>query len=359
MDRAENRLALIELLGEDGRVQRTVDVHAWPVSLGRGLANTVVLDDAHVAAQQALIDWDEASATALLQVLPGLNPVRADGQVIAATRPLHSGVQLSLGRSQLRLRLRDEALPAECLLAGPATAIAAASADLAAAPAHAGAASASIAPAGVQHHRVHLLMALALFAVVLLSHWIGLDPGANFEAWVPVLLGLPFALVAWATLWALLSKLFQQRFDFRGHLTLALPWLLGWELIDIGWTQLATSLGAASMWRLSGLITAVLAAGWLVQHLRLVLPRHGRGIQVAMASGLLVWAGMTWTSHERRFDQWHSAPYMPSLPMPALRWHTAAPPETLVEAMRPMQARLQQRVQQAQRDEPQDGDTAD
>ena len=42
MDQPENRVALIELLGRDGRVQHSVDVMRWPVTLGRSRTNTVV-----------------------------------------------------------------------------------------------------------------------------------------------------------------------------------------------------------------------------------------------------------------------------------------------------------------------------
>ncbi|OYU75487.1 MAG: hypothetical protein CFE45_32705, partial [Burkholderiales bacterium PBB5] len=57
--RPEDRIALIELLDRDGRVRRAVDVHAWPVRLGRAIDNTVVLDDPHVAAHHATLLTDE------------------------------------------------------------------------------------------------------------------------------------------------------------------------------------------------------------------------------------------------------------------------------------------------------------
>ena len=44
MVHAEERLALIECFERDGRAGRTVDVHAWPLTLGRALSNRMVLD---------------------------------------------------------------------------------------------------------------------------------------------------------------------------------------------------------------------------------------------------------------------------------------------------------------------------
>ena len=78
MDRPEERLALIELLGRDARVQRTQDVRAWPLTLGRALDNTVVLDDPHVAARHATLAPD-ADGRLLLQVGDTVNGLRLLG----------------------------------------------------------------------------------------------------------------------------------------------------------------------------------------------------------------------------------------------------------------------------------------
>ena len=72
--RPEDRLALIELLDRDGRARRTLDVHAWPVSLGRALDNTWVLDDPHVAPHHAVLGVD-ADGHLLLQVGDSRNGV--------------------------------------------------------------------------------------------------------------------------------------------------------------------------------------------------------------------------------------------------------------------------------------------
>ena len=53
-----NAIALIELLDRDGRVRRTLDVHAWPLTLGRALDNSLVLDDPHVAPHHATLATD-------------------------------------------------------------------------------------------------------------------------------------------------------------------------------------------------------------------------------------------------------------------------------------------------------------
>ena len=52
---AARRLALLEVIGRDGRVLRSVDVQRWPLTLGRSLAADVVLDDPFVAPLHATL----------------------------------------------------------------------------------------------------------------------------------------------------------------------------------------------------------------------------------------------------------------------------------------------------------------
>ena len=79
MDRPEERLALIECFERDGRAGRTVDVHAWPLTLGRALSNHVILDDAYVAARHARIE-PGSDGRLLLTVLDTANGVAVDGR---------------------------------------------------------------------------------------------------------------------------------------------------------------------------------------------------------------------------------------------------------------------------------------
>jgi hypothetical protein len=116
------------------------------------------------------------------------------------------------------------------------------------------------------------LMGAGLLVFQAASQWISLDPGADFGAWLPVLLGVPVALMMWCGVWALLSKLFNHQFDFSGHLKLALPWMLAIAVAQAIWPQLAASLSLPSMWRLTPLLVVVLTAFLVRAHLAHVLP---------------------------------------------------------------------------------------
>lgn len=331
MERPEERVALIEWLDRDGHVQRGADVHRWPLSLGRALDNTVVLDDPHVAAHHAVLDLD-AEGRLQLQALPSLNGVLLDGQAVperAALPPAEAVLQL--GATRLRLRTAAAALAPERALqrARPASG------------------------------RRTLAAGLGVLALTLGETWLGLDPGADYSAWLPLVLGLPVALALWCGLWALLSKLFQHRFDFNGHLRIALPWLLAATLVDQLWPVLTAALALPALWMAGSALQSLLLVLMLHAHLRHTLPLHQRAVTVAVAAMAITGVGfttaLTWRSH----DSLVATPYMSTLPMPALRVAGTVPSATLVADMAPLAGRLAERVAEARKDDEEAGLPAD
>jgi pSer/pThr/pTyr-binding forkhead associated (FHA) protein len=326
MERPEDRVALIEWLDRDGHVQRCVDVAAWPLSLGRALDNTVVLDDAFVAAHHARVAPDDTGQLQL-QALPSRNGVVLDGRALndGCTALPAAGATLQLGTTRLRLRLNGAGEPL-----APEKPM----------PAHAS--------AGL---RGTALAAAALMALVMAEVWIGLDPGADYTAWLPLLLGMPLAVALWCGMWALLSKLFQHRFDFSGHLRIALPWLLGMTLLSQLWPQLMAALAWPRFWMAGGALESLLMVLLLHAHLRHTLPLHRRAVTAVVAvlavAGAGFTAALTWRSH----DSLVAAPYMSTLPPPALRLGGTAPSAELVQDMAPLAALLAERVAQARKDE--------
>lgn len=329
MDRPEQRLALIECFERDGRPGRTIDVTAWPVTLGRALHNHVVLDDAYVAPSHARIEPD-ARGRLLLTVLDTGNGVSVDGSHHAAgatcTLP-EAGAVLQLGQTRLRLRLPGEPLAPEKPLP----------------------------PAAASS----LLLALPLYALVVAEHALALDPGADATAWMPALVGLPVAVAGWCGLWALLSKVFQHRFDFGGHLRITLPWLLAIEACDALLPQVAAALAWPGLWQGVAPLQVVLGALWLRAHLAHVLPLHRRTITVAVAAVTLAGSAISLSFIHRSTDRWSRSPYMSTLPLPATRLAAAVPPAVLVEEMSALVEPLARRVKQAREDEEEDNPSSE
>ena len=325
----ERRLALIELLGRDGQVARTLDVWRWPLTLGRALDNDIVIDDPHLAAQHARLAPGE-DGVLRLHALPSRNGVQLAGRTVTAPTPLpEAGGLLQLGATKLRQRLPGETLAPEAPLPRR------------------------------RHASPPLLTGAALFTLLLGAHGLTLDPGADVSAWLPALVGLPALLAAWCGLWALMSKLFQHRFDFGGHLRIALPWLLALTLTDALWPLLAAALAAPRLWMLGQTLEAVLLALLVHAHLRHLLPLHRRAVAASVATlavaGLALSAALTW----RNTDSLVATPYMSTLPLPALRLAGTAPSAALVQDMAPLADGLVARVQQARAENEDDGEGND
>lgn len=329
MDRPEERIALIELFERDGRLARSVDVHRWPLTIGRALDNQVVLDDPAVAAHHLRIETD-TEGKLRLAVLETQNGVQLDKKRYGAgeqTLLPAPGATLLLGGTRLRLRGVGEVLEPERPLPKQPT--------------------------------TPLLYFALLMVMAAGQLWLTLDPGANYTAWLPVVVTLPLALAGWAGLWALLSKLFQHRFDFLVHLRIALPWLLAVELADALLPQLAAALGWAWLWRLAMPVQLLLLALLVRAHLAQLLPGHRRAVSLVVASVALAGSAVALALVNRATDRLSRPAYMSTLPMPALQWSSGKPPAALVETMAPLAEQLAQRVKQARDDEPAESEAAD
>lgn len=333
MDRPEDRLALIERLGGDGRAVQAEGVWRWPLHIGRALDNDIVLDDPHVAPRHAVIGPD-ASGQLQLTLLPSVNGAVLDGHHRAAAGPwplAEAGAMVQLGSTRLRVRLRGEVLAPERALAR----------------------------AAARGWMRPLVLLAVLLATVLLETWIALDPGADATAWLPVLVGLPAAIGAWCGVWALLSKLFQHRFDFIGHLRIVLPGMLAIQLLDQLLPPLAAALDQPWLWQLVAPLIALVGAAVAHAHLRLLLPQHARAVAAAVAAALVAGFAVSFTLTQRSSDRFTRAPYMSTLPLPALHLAREQTAAALVQGMAPVAERVSRRVAKAQREEEEHGDADD
>ncbi len=339
------RLALIELQDSSGRVLRTVDVWAWPLHIGRALDQDLVLDDPFVAPHHASL-WLGPNGQLQLQVGQTLNGVAVQGRVHAAgsqvalehsvdNKGKHADVHtLQLGQTRLLLRLAQGPLAPEKRL-----------------------------PSLSRFSRIStpvlLACALAVLLLGLLQQWLGLDPGADATAWLPGLLGPPAGVLGWCAMWALVSKLFQGRFDFVPHLRIALPWLLATELSNLLLPQLAAAAGWPWLWRLASPVQVVMLAAVVHQHLVYVLPQQSRRVTTAVVSALLVGSALSLTFVHKQTDRLSRPAYMSTLPLPGLHpapSGAAATPAAMVQDLAPLAQQLQSRVAQARLDDAKAGD---
>ncbi|MBQ0936973.1 FHA domain-containing protein [Ideonella paludis] len=327
MDRPTERVALIEVLDRDGQVLRTVDVHTWPISLGRSLSNVVVLDDPHVSASHAVLER-AADGTVLLRVGDTLNGVQVGRRRLSAgsQAALQDGVDtFTLGQSRIRLRLAETPLAPEQALTTAET------------------------PLAVM---TGLMLALVLMAVA--EHWVSTDPGGEWTQWLGVVLGLPLALAGWCLIWALASKLFRHGFDFRGHMATVLKVLVPVQVAELLLPQLAASLDWPVLWQAVHLMAPLALAVLVWQHGQRVLPSRSRTVSLTVGALTLAGVGVTAVMQHQRTESLKQAPYMSTLPLPALRWHASVPAEQFMNEARSLEEGLKARVATAQTDDSDD-----
>ncbi len=326
-------LGLVELLDRDGRVRAATPVLRWPVSLGRALDNTIVVDDPHVAPYHARIATSGHGAIEL-QALPSVNGIalaarrlrEGERMPLAASAP---PCELTLGTTRLRVRLAGEKLAAERAL-----------------PNH-----------GTPRTTVVLIALLWLWQLV--EHAIGTDPGGKLSDWLTPFLSVPLALGGWCLLWALASKIFQHRFDFWPHLAVAARWVLLIEVVSFGLPWLSGMTGWALPSRLAGTSAAALGLAWLWSHARWVLPQQRKPMAVLAAAGFVVSAGILGALNLQRQDRWFSELYTAQLPPPSLLWSRPVAPEDFLRDTAQLQAPLERAVREAAAEQKNDGGDAD
>lgn len=289
-------LALVDVMdGEHVRQSFPVfaaDGGSVSLRIGRALDNDICLDDAHIAAEHALLSIDTHLAGAQLTLLPSLNGA------LQGRRQFRAGEQLlwpadgllQLGHTRLRLR-------------------------------HA---AAALAP---ERHTLHAqaprwlglaLLAAATLLVLVLDTWLGLVPGADWLAYAGPVLGVLGAAVLWAAFWALLSHQFQRRFPLLMHLRRVLVFLLVIGVADRLLPGLAFIASAPWLLVPTKLLPVFASVGLIYWHARDVWPRARFVLGMFLAGGLVMWLAMGWTRQEALQHRWRE-PYVATLLPPYLR----------------------------------------
>ena len=256
-------LALIEALDRDGHPRQILRVAQWPVRIGRAIDCDLVLDDPHVAALHATLDWREDG----LHVVPAatVNGVRLGASAIApGSAPLvpPSGL-LVLGATTLRVRLAGDVLAPEQHF--------------------------------IDFHKVERRHAIQLAALIALAavwegfvQWLTTVPGSPGSTLAMSYLGKPALLVLWCAAWAIGSMLFQHRFAFWAHLRVALTWLLLGLLTEAATAQVAFALSLPVVEKFGRLVFVGAIAMMLWRHMGLLLPPRRRAFAIAIAGAVAV-----------------------------------------------------------------------
>lgn len=201
---------ILEVVQPDG-VRARYALNGQTLTLGRALANDVVLDDPYVDASHARVTLDE-SGVVMVEDLGSVNGMLAGEQRLFGRAVVGPGDALRLGRTTLRIRDPNEAIP-PALIDRPAPT------------------SAPSEPRLVRRWLAtvpgQLGVAVVALGAFVSSAWLQSSGRSSANFLVDGGLGYAMLLCIWAGLWSLASRIIVHRFCFLGHVAIASGTALG------------------------------------------------------------------------------------------------------------------------------------
>lgn len=316
-------VAVIEVLDRDGQARQTLVVRRWPLRVGRALDNHLVLGDPHVAAHHFQIETGDDG----LQLTVGDT---GNGVQIGRQR-LHRGEQhrwaadgpaleMTAGRTRLRLRSATQAVPAELPLAGLATR------------------SRRFVPT--------LVAGVVLFAALMFNTYLDNDPEAQSRAYAGLLLAAVAITSAWCGLWALLSKTFTRQSRFGWHLRIFVFGCLTLLVVDALPKLLAFSLSWPWIESFSFIASYAVVAAMLYYHLLGVEVSRPRLLRAAAVVGVVVAVALTMWFNVQRTDRLGEDLYLSHLFPPPLRLARPVTTDKYLEGVAALQTSLDAKANQ-------------
>ncbi|MES2398899.1 MAG: FHA domain-containing protein [Pseudomonadota bacterium] len=326
-------LGLLQATDRTGALAGRLDVRHWPVTVGRSLANDLVLDDSHVAADHLRISRNE-DGTVSVQVLDTLNGVMLNTQQHARDEVFAwpPGQPLVLGRLKLALRLAGEPVTAEELL-----------------------------PRLPWKNVGWTLAALGTVLVMVLAMaWLTVaDPSSLVRQLPATLAVVVFGIAIWAGGWAMATKLFTGRLYFWRHVRIACWSSLGIQAVETlaGLLAFAFSLESLARFDVQLMLLGMVVAVYL--HLTVIAPHSTRRLAVGVALvavlGSLAMLGTNWLQNKRFSNRL----YMSTIYPPGWRIAPAVPVTQFLQEAGDIRQRLDRRLQDKEPDgdSPVDADT--
>jgi pSer/pThr/pTyr-binding forkhead associated (FHA) protein len=190
------------------------------LSVGRALGNDVILDDPYADACHARIAPDESGAWSIAD-LGSVNGLFANGTRADAAVPVRAGTEVRIGRTLLRFRDTEEALP---------PALVEEQAPVRAAPVVGEHARSLPHPAGawsLETTRGRLIVIGAMLAAFAVNGWLTDSTRSPAGTVIGLIVVILVLASIWAAAWAAATRRVDRRFHFLGHLAVVSATLLG------------------------------------------------------------------------------------------------------------------------------------
>ncbi len=169
-----------------------------PVLLGRAVSNDVIVDDPYVDARHARITVDDAGVV-LIEDIGSVNGLQVNGTRAEGRIEARAGLEVRMGRTTLRFRDADEALPA-ALAESPPRPLVTRRLDTAAG---------------------RLAIVAAMLAAIAYTSWLGNTERSSGGSVFVAVLGAAGATFVWSAVWAIATRGVDRRFHLLGHLAVA------------------------------------------------------------------------------------------------------------------------------------------
>ena len=189
-------LGYLEVLDGKGGVAERIAIDSFPITVGRGYGNQVILNDPYICPMHLEIVQDSQGDLIArdLNSINGLHAAKSDQRV--ARLALHSGTQFRIGHSHLRYCSVDHPL-APTLVAGAAT------------------------RSRWPQSLVACLAGAAVFLLLCLDSYLGSVERVTIAQVVSEPLATFFMLLIWAGLWSLAGRIVVARVNFSQHVAIA------------------------------------------------------------------------------------------------------------------------------------------
>ncbi|MEO8561880.1 MAG: FHA domain-containing protein [bacterium] len=263
---------------------------ALPLTIGRSLSNDIVLDDPYLDARHARI-MSGSDGRLEVEDLGSVNGLIAHGVRASGPLDISAGGEIRAGRTTLRFRDAEEALPPalrDDQIASSAALKSAVTIPDALIPA--GADTPLVGPLLATRAR-RVACCLAMLATFACNTWLSDTTRSSGSSVFGAVLGFAALVALWAALWAAAGRAVMHRFEFLAHAAVAslgMLAMLAWGTVNEWLTFLYPD--AKTAWVLYMVVFLVVLATLISAHLALAtaLPwKRQRKTGVIVAGGVV------------------------------------------------------------------------
>ncbi|MEP7155719.1 MAG: FHA domain-containing protein [Betaproteobacteria bacterium] len=280
----------VEVLDRHQNVVSRQRAHDGKMTIGRAYENDLIVDDAFVAPLHLKIGYDEEGVLWIEDL--AAHAANTDESETVTRMLVNAEAGIRIGHTSLRVRTRAYAVP-------PALAV-------------------------VQPKKVRFIdsdegrgfmFGAAFIALSVLATWLTQTTEFKLANYLPIAVIFPLAMVAWAGVWALVTRIITSQAQFARHVLIVFVVLVAFYFIDVATDLMAYSIVWPAPQRWLPMASWAVLGALIYAHLAVITPRHRRlaGALVAIVTVVAIGAHISLRlESDRTQPQRISAQLMPT-----------------------------------------------